>query len=71
MPGPYDRGSQVALVADTQKQQRLDGERQEKVFEQAMIESPMVAFMKHSLLQSFSVSLDRVTSLYWTLPICN
>jgi len=59
MSGPYYRGSQVEeeagqekLEAGTRGQQRLEGKQQEKAFEQAMIEPPWVAFMKHSLLQS-------------------
>jgi len=36
-----ERRAEEKLEADTQKQQRLEGKRQEKAFEQAMIESPM------------------------------
>jgi len=35
------RRAEERLEADTQKQQRLEGKRQEKAFEQAMVESPM------------------------------
>jgi len=35
------RRTEEKLEADTQNQQRLEGKWQEKVFEQAMIESPM------------------------------
>jgi len=58
------------LEADVQKQQCLKEKRQEKAFEQAMIESPMGGFMKHKRLQSLESLLFRCNKLaqrirYW------